>query len=371
MKKIAIFHPSNELYGADRIMVLAVKALVEYQPTIYLLNHGPLSELIRSELPHAKIIICPDMPIISRALFSLKGVSSTVKKYLKFKQFIKKEHANNSFDKFYVNTLSCSILLPALKPLNVPIITHVHEILENPKIAAKITAKLAFKYSETVISVSAAVQNNLHRLCKTRNAKSSVVHNGIPAIQTRIQDKNNTLTFYLFGRIKPEKGQWYLIEALKLIPKKALKDTKFFLVGGTLNGKEHLKTELEHLIKSNGLAPFVTLKGFTNDISKDMSSADVCLVPSLMKDPFPTTVLEAMSAGKTVISTNTGGAKEAIVQNETGLIIPPNEPFIFADAILKLINDRSLICQMGLHAKAHFNQNFTIDQFNTRWRLAI
>ncbi len=371
MKKIAIFHPSNELYGADRIMVLAVKALTEYEPTIYLLKHGPLTDLIKLELPHAEVKIFPDMPIISRALFSPKGIADTIRKYIKFKRFIKKEHQLTAFDKFYVNTLSCSILLPALKPLNATIITHVHEILENPKIAAKLTAKIAFKYSHTVISVSNAVQQNLHRLCKHRKAESSVVHNGIPSIKTSLQKRDNNLTFYLFGRIKPEKGQWYLIEALKLIPKNELKATKFYLVGGTLEGKEHLKSDLEHQIRHNGLDPFVTIKGFTTDISIDMSSADVCLVPSLMKDPFPTTVLEAMSAGKTVISTDTGGAKEAIKHNETGLLIPANQPQVFATAIRKLINDRDLISKMGLNAKQSFNTNFTITHFNARWKAAI
>ena len=331
----------------------------------------PLTDLIKLELPNAELKIFSDMPIISRALFSPKGVIDTIRKYIKFKRFIKKEHQLNAFDKFYVNTLSCSMLLPVLSKLNATIITHVHEILESPKIAAKLTAYIAFKYSHTVISVSKAVQQNLHRLCTNRNAKSIVVHNGIPSIKTSIQTKNNTLTFYLFGRIKPEKGQWYLIEALKLIPKSELKTTKFYLVGGTLDGKEHLKLDLEHQIKYNGLDPFVTIKGFTNDISKDMSSADVCLVPSLMKDPFPTTVLEAMSAGKTVISTDTGGAKEAIKHNETGLLIPANKPQMFATAIRKLINDRHLISKMGLNAKQSFNTNFTTTQFNARWKAAI
>jgi len=263
------------------------------------------------------------------------------------------------------------MLLPALRAIDSTIITHVHEILENPKIIAKLTAMIAFKYSHTVVSVSLAVQQNLHRLCTKRKAKSIVVHNGIPSIKTSTQIRDNNLTFYLFGRIKPEKGQWYLIEALKLIPKKELKKTKFYLVGGTLEGKEHLKLDLEHQIRVNGLERFVTLKEFTNDISIDMSFADVCLVPSLMKDPFPTTVLEAMSAGKTVISTDTGGAKEAIKHNETGIIIPADKPKVFATEIRKLINDRFLICKMGTNAKQTFNNHFTINHFNRRWKSAI
>ena len=132
-----------------------------------------------------------------------------------------------------------------------------------------------------------------------------------------------------------------------------------------------MKTDLVNKIKRNGLDEFVNLKGFTKDISLDMSSADVCLIPSLMKDPFPTTVLEAMSAGKAIIATDTGGAKEAIINNETGLVVPPNQPLLLAGAIRKLIKDRALVNRMGEKAKQSFHENFTINHFNARWRSAV
>lgn len=371
MKKIAVFHPSNELYGADRIMVLATKAFEAYKPIIYLPKDGPLSVFIKAELPDAEIKIVKDMPIICRAMFTPKGVIKSCKNYYKFRRFFKLEMTKHNFEKIYVNTLACSFILPMFRTFKIPIITHVHEILEHPRIAAKITAKLAFNYSQTVISVSQAVQDNLHILCKKRKAKSIVVHNGIPAMPVQVLPKKDTLSFYLFGRIKPEKGQWYLIEALKLIPKIDLDGIKFNLIGDTLEGKEQLKLDLEKQIEAYGLRKFVHLKGFTKDIGAELSQADVCLIPSLMKDPFPTTVLEAMSAGKAVIVTDTGGAKEAIKHNETGFIIPPNTPVVFAETIRRLIRDRVLIQKVGQNAKAAYNGNFTINHFNKRWIAAV
>lgn len=55
-----------------------------------------------------------------------------------------------------------------------------------------------------------------------------------------------------------------------------------------------------------------------------MSNADVCLVPSLMKDSFSTTVLEAMSASKAVMTINHVGVKEAVLDKETGFWVNPN-----------------------------------------------
>lgn len=371
MKKIAVFHPSAELYGADRIMVLSTRALKEYTPIIYLPVNGPLVEFIAKELPQAEVKIIENMPVISRALFSPKGIVSVTKKYLWFKRFVQAEHMVENFDRIYVNTLACSSFLPALSHLNVPIFTHVHEILERPKIVAKITARLAFKYSDTVISVSKAVQSNLHRLCKNRKGKSIIVHNGIHPIVCPILEKDKHLSFYLFGRIKPEKGQWYLIDALAQIPKAELKGVRFNLVGGVLKGKEFLMDNLLEKIKANGLEEYIIIKGFSKDISGEMSKADVCLIPSLMKDPFPTTVLEAMSAGKAIITSDTGGAKEAIQHMYNGFVIPSDQPVVFANIIRKLISDRALIHSIGKNARASFNSNFTTEHFNERWLAAL
>ena len=51
MKNLAVFHPSSELYGADRILVIALKAMPEFRPIIYLPSNGPLVNHIKNEIP--------------------------------------------------------------------------------------------------------------------------------------------------------------------------------------------------------------------------------------------------------------------------------------------------------------------------------
>jgi len=372
MKYIAIFHPSSELYGADRIMVLAAKLLTEYIPVIYLPSEGVLKDYILKEIPNAIVVINKNMPIISRAMFSCKGVVTTLKNLFKFNTTLIYEHKKYNFKLLYVNTLACSLVLPILKKFNTKTITHVHEILEHPRIAAYITAKIAFTYSNTVISVSKAVKDNLHRITYSKNCNSIVVHNGINAMRTiERTNTNDKISFYLFGRIKPEKGQWYLLEALSKISKKTLEKAHFTLVGGTLKGKEFLLEDLHKKIKEYHLEKFITLKGFTNNISAELSNADVCLVPSLMKDPFPTTVLEAMSAAKVVIASNTGGAKEAITHKQDGFIIPANKPIEFSKIITQLIVNPTLISDVSTKAQKTFNSKFTTLVFKENWKNAI
>lgn len=368
MKTIAVFHPSNDLYGADRILVNALQSFPESsKKIIYLPKEGPLSDLILSSVKNASIVIEPKLPIIFRALFTPKGVLKFLKNYRGFKRLMKSEHKKNQFDLAYVNTLSCTFLLPILSRLKIKNFVHVHEILEHPKIVAWLTAKLANKYSDYLVCVSKAVLNNLTRIIPEIGKKSVCLHNGIMPIQSDESESSERVTFYLFGRIMPKKGQWYLLEALSKMSKTTLAKAHFVIVGGPPPGREHLSESLSEKIKEEQLESVVTLKGFCSDISSEMAKADVCVVPSLMRDPFPTTVLEAMSSKKPVIATDHGGAAEVIVNGVNGYLIPPDNSQQFAHVLEKMITKRSEIRGMGDQAKKLFEDFFTLETFQDKW----
>ena len=194
-----------------------------------------------------------------------------------------------------------------------------------------------------------------------------VIHNGISAIEVNQKKKSDTINFYLFGRIKPEKGQWFLIEALATVAKEKLKNTKFILMGGVVDGQEDVLLELEEKIRAYGLSNYVEIRDFAPNIAEAMSDADVCLIPSLMKDPFPTTVLEAMSAAKPVITTNHGGAKEAVLDQETGFLVNPNNTEELANSIVNLINRKKELPRLGAKAKLRYQSLFTTKHFNKKW----
>lgn len=369
MKSIAVFHPSNDLYGADRILVNALQAFsAESKKVVYLPKEGQLSQLILDSVENVEIKIIPTLPIIFRAIFSPKGILKFLKNYWSFKRYLKKEQQQHQFDLAYVNTLSCSFLLPILSRLKIKCFVHVHEILERPEIVAYVTARLARKYSDYVISVSKAVENNLIRLDPRITKKCHCLHNGIEPIACTSEKVNEHLTFYLFGRIMPKKGQWYLVDSLAIIPKFILEKARFVIVGGPPPGREHLSDLLKSRIKEVGLESVVTLKGFCSDISREMAKADVCVVPSLMRDPFPTTVLEAMSSGKPVIATNHGGAAEVIKHEANGYLIEPNDLKQFAEVVERAILNRDLISDMGRSAKECYRSGFTLERFQEDWK---
>lgn len=367
-KSVAIFHPSSELYGADRILVNAINAMPENtKKSVYLKFEGPLVNYIKENTTNTEVHVIPFLPIIYRGIFNPKGVAMFLKELAQFRSYFKQQHKINRFSSAYVNTLSTSFILPFLKQFKISTYIHVHEIIESPKAIGWLTAQLANRFAKKVVCVSAAVEEGLLRYTKNIQKKTVVIHNGIDQILAKPKVTGGPLNFYLFGRIMPKKGQWYLLDALKQIPLNQLKDVQFTLMGGAVPGKEESLQELETEIDNAGLKNIVVIKNFAPNITSAMEDADVCLVPSMMKDPFPTTVLEAMSAGRPVIATNHGGAKEAIADSKGGLLVDPGQPAQLAKCISQLITEKVNIPAMGELARKKYLSAFTKSHFNENW----
>lgn len=367
-KQVVVFHPSSELYGADRILINAIQAMpAEVKKTIYLKFEGPLVEEIKRQTSNTEVKVIPFMPVIYRGIFNPKGLFQFANEWLRFASFFKQEMKKSRFRSAYVNTLSTTFLLPILKWVKVPSYVHVHEIIESPKMIGKTTALLCQHFAQHIICVSEAVKDNMVKYVSSIDNKAAVIHNGIDAIKVPQKDMNGKVNFYLFGRIMEKKGQWFLIEALKHLKASEREQVKFTLMGGAVPGQESTLEELKIRINQLGLENVVEVKDFAADISQAMAQADVCLVPSLMKDPFPTTVLEAMSAGKPIIATDHGGAKEAISNSGGGFLIKAGMTEQLASSIRSIIQRKSEIPAMGMRAKERFMSAFTKDHFNQKW----
>ncbi len=368
MKTLLIFHPSSELYGADRILVKVLANMDSSMKKIIILRkEGPLSDFLKEHVVNIEVHYCDFFPVIYRDIFNVKGILKFFKNYVSFFFYLQKMHKKFQFDYAYINTLSCSFLTIPLSILGIKRFVHVHEIIESPKVIAQVTAGLLKFFATKVVCVSKAVEDNLLKMFPSIAEKSQVIYNGIIPIPTNNRLPGSVIRFYLFGRIKYEKGHWFLLNALKDLPKNILVNCRFIMVGSPLLGKENILHEINTFLKKHGLSQVVFQKDFVPDISTEMNLADVCLVPSIMKDPFPTTVLEAMSAGKAVISTNNGGAVEAL-NKSCAILVGPNDVPALAKAIESLVLYPEKIVQLGNKGRNRYKKYYSNEVFVENWR---
>jgi glycosyltransferase involved in cell wall biosynthesis len=157
------------------------------------------------------------------------------------------------------------------------------------------------------------------------------------------------------GRLIPRKGLPFLIEAAKQIVKER-SETAFVIVG---NGplKNHLISYLEKLNLSSSFV-------FLGDVSENMlaalyNCADVFAFPSI-QEGLGIALLEAQATAKPTVAFNIGGVNEAVLNKETGLLVKQDSREL-ADAILKLLSDKSLRERMGHKGRAFVSSNFSWD----------
>lgn len=161
-----------------------------------------------------------------------------------------------------------------------------------------------------------------------------------------------------FGRLVEWKGQEIFVRALAEV-KRHVPEVKGLIVGGepTSSGSNQPSyfERLKALVSELDLTRNVHFTGFRADMPALMASIDILAHSSIEPEPFATTVIEGMMAGRAVIAANAGGMPEMVSQDVTGLLVPPRDSQALAHAIRQYYGDRDRARQMAL-AGQHFAQ---------------
>jgi glycosyltransferase involved in cell wall biosynthesis len=91
-----------------------------------------------------------------------------------------------------------------------------------------------------------------------------------------------------------------------------------------------------------------------------MNAMDLVVHPSL-SEAFCQVLIESMSVGKPLISTDVGGAKEVITNGETGILVPPEDAEAIAKAIKEVYFNQEFCQKMALAGQKSVRERFTIE----------
>lgn len=157
------------------------------------------------------------------------------------------------------------------------------------------------------------------------------------------------------ARLVPQKGIDLLIAAAAKVV--AAHPEAYFLIVGDGPLRATIEAEIERLnVRGN-----VLLLGERTDIPALLHSADLFALPSVAEG-LPIAILEAMAAGKPVVATDVDGNPEAVLEGDTGLIVRSRDPEEMADALARLIVDRTLRERLGRAGRARVEQRFSARQ---------
>ena len=227
-----------------------------------------------------------------------------------------------------------------------------------------------YRFVDEIIAVSNAVKKYLIEEKKLTNNKIKVIYNGVdlekfkpvkkgvrPHLPHELTGSKWGLTPFftvgVVGRLEPQKGHKYFLEAISLLNGK-YQNARFLIVG-----EGSLRTELEEQAQKLGISNRVEFLGYKKDIVSVLEEIDLLVLPSLYEG-LPLVALEAGAMGRPVVATNVDGSPEVIINKETGLIISPKDSLALKEGIELFLKNRDLVNRLGENAGTHIKEKFNL-----------
>ncbi len=158
------------------------------------------------------------------------------------------------------------------------------------------------------------------------------------------------------GSYETRKGHPVLFEALAELAATALPDIHLIMVG---DGPD--ESMLREQVKTLGLERNISFFPFTAEPNLIFELLDMTVLPSLNKEGLPNVLLESMSMGVPVVSSDIGGIPEIVIDGETGLKVDPGNKIALADAIKEVWANQDDYQKMKVNAR-----KLIVDQFDKR-----
>ena len=168
----------------------------------------------------------------------------------------------------------------------------------------------------------------------------------------------------MVSRIIREKGVMEYCEAARMV-KKMYPEARFILLGGFDTSIGALKKEDVQPYIDDGSIEF---PGEVKDPVSFYNQCSVFTLPSYYREGLPRTILEAMSCGKAVITTDWPGCREAVVDGKNGYLVEVKNAEMLADRMTKLIEDRALLEKMADESYEICKSTYEVGIINARMR---
>ncbi|MFF4579264.1 GT4 family glycosyltransferase PelF [Streptomyces sp. NPDC001389] len=185
------------------------------------------------------------------------------------------------------------------------------------------------------------------------------VYNGVdPHLFPEAGPEPDVPTLSWCGRIDPIKDLETLIRAYAFM-RGELPALRLRLFGPVPAGCEEYRLRLEELAAGLGVGDGISWEGRISEVHKAYAAGSVVMLSSI-SEGFPFSIIEAMSCGRTTVSTDVGGVREAVA--DTGLVVPPREPETMARATLALLRDDERRAELGRLSRKRVVEKFTLHQ---------
>lgn len=279
--------------------------------------------------------------------------------FFEFRKLIKEE----KIDIVHENALTGYVAAWAAVSLNVPVIWHIREFMEedlNIKFYNKKKSLKLINKASHIISISKAIYNKWNYFF---SSEMSVVYDGLPIEQyykkrdwTSITNQINVI---IYGRVVEPKGQFFFFKAMNEILKKKKYNIMCYWAGFIED--EIYYEEINDFIDKNKINDRVIYLGQVSDMSKVLDNMDIVAVCS-KKEGFGRVTVESMLSGCAVIGANSGATSELVVDNETGRLYDNGNINDFIQKIETMLSNSEYRQHLAKKGQEWAQENFSLEK---------
>ncbi len=210
---------------------------------------------------------------------------------------------------------------------------------------------LGYLLADVVMVNSDAVRQDVERTERFWEGKILRIYNGIDTaapvpraigeLVPELSGRDGWPVVAYVANLFHYKGHVDLVRAARTVVD-AMPAARFLLVGRDAGEMGRVRSEIAAL----GLGGYILLAGLRDDAASIVAASSFVVHPS-HEEGFSNTILEAMAAGKAVVASRVGGIPEAVIDGETGILVPPRDPASLSAALLALLRDPGRARAMG------------------------
>jgi glycosyltransferase involved in cell wall biosynthesis len=216
---------------------------------------------------------------------------------------------------------------------------------QRQRILKRLTSQAVVRH----VGVGERTSREVERLIGLPVGRVQTIHNGVPDEPLDAPERRPSGPVVgAIGRLEPQKGFDVFLQALREVPE----------VSAVIVGDGEQRTDLHALADRLGVQDRVEWIGWCDDPRSFLPWFDVFVLPSRFEG-FPLALLEALLAQRAVVATDVGSVAEAVLPEQTGLLIPSDDPVALAAAIQRLLADDALRARFGAAGRELVLSRFT------------